>query len=367
MRVSNKVVLPILLLAMISLLSAIWAGLSRIGWHIPVPSTGLALYHGPLMTIGFLGSLISLERAVALRKKWMFAAPVFLGAAGLVLVAGISSLSGKYLLTLGSLFFVFIHVTIIRTHNALYSWIMLAGSLSVLLGNILWVAGLPIHRVVWWWALFLVFMIAGERLELSRIIQLPLTAKIIFSFLCLAAGVGLVSTAMLISAGYPLIGFSLLGLGVWFLRYDIARRAIRKSGRTYLPVTRYIAYALLIGFIWLALSGLMLLLFGFPPAGLIYDSILHMLFIGFVFSMIFGHAPIILPSIFGININFSPMLYVPLALLHLSLALRLLGDLSRQANLRLWGGLLNGVAILLFMGMILAVILRSKNNLERTS
>jgi hypothetical protein len=63
------------------------------------------------------------------------------------------------------------------------------------------------------------------------------------------------------------------------------------------------------------------------PAGPLYDAMLHTMFIGFVFSMIFGHAPVSIPAIMGIPIKYSPIFYVHLGLLHISLALRVTGDL----------------------------------------
>jgi hypothetical protein len=65
--------------------------------------------------------------------------------------------------------------------------------------------------------------------------------------------------------------------------------------------------------------------------------------------MIFGHAPIIFPAVLGLPITFNPIFYIPFALLHFSLILRVMGDLAGLAPLRLWGGLLNGIAILLFL------------------
>jgi hypothetical protein len=78
---------------------------------------------------------------------------------------------------------------------------------------------------------------------------------------------------------------------------------------------------------------------------------LHAVFVGFVISMIFGHAPIIFPAILGVPINFQPAFYVHLVLLHVSLALRVFADYANLHSLRMWGGLLNEVAILLFIGM----------------
>jgi hypothetical protein len=69
--------------------------------------------------------------------------------------------------------------------------------------------------------------------------------------------------------------------------------------------------------------------------------------------MIFGHAPIIFPAVLNRQIHFQPILYLPLVLLHASLALRVLADLFLWQNGRLWGGLLNGLAILTFFGLLL--------------
>ena len=58
-------------------------------------------------------------------------------------------------------------------------------------------------------------------------------------------------------------------------------------------LTRFIALNLLIGYVWLVVSGALALVAGQQAAGLIYDAMLHTLFLGFVFGMIFGHAPVI--------------------------------------------------------------------------
>jgi hypothetical protein len=84
-------------------------------------------------------------------------------------------------------------------------------------------------------------------------------------------------------------GVGLILLGAWLLRFDIARHTIKKSG-----LTRYIAACLLPGYVWLIMGGCLWLIAGLPSSNLTIDAMLHTLFLGFVFSMIFGHAPIIL-------------------------------------------------------------------------
>lgn len=72
--------------------------------------------------------------------------------------------------------------------------------------------------------------------------------------------------------------------------------------------------------------------------------------------MIFGHAPVIFPAIVGRQYRFHPMLYANLALLHASLLLRVIGDLAGVPPLRMWGGLLNGVALLFFLSSTLVLL-----------
>lgn len=131
-------------------------------------------------------------------------------------------------------------------------------------------------------------------------------------------------------------------------------------------LTRYIAACLLPGYVWLIISGALWLIYGGQyVAGPIYDALLHTIFLGFVFSMIFGHAPVIVPAVLGVQVPYTPLFYVHLALLHLSLVMRVAGDLLLWLPLRRWGGLLNEVAVLLFLLVTAVAVLRGKKN-EKT-
>lgn len=79
----------------------------------------------------------------------------------------------------------------------------------------------------------------------------------------------------------------------------------------------------------------------------------------------FGHAPIIFPAILGIPINFHPAFYAQLILLHVSLALRVVSDLLNFQQGRMWGGLLNEIAILLFLGMTIYSVRKSLQTVGR--
>jgi len=77
-------------------------------------------------------------------------------------------------------------------------------------------------------------------------------------------------------------------------QYDIARRTVWRTG-----LTRFIAVCLRSGYGWLSVGGVLTWRFASVLAGPYYDAMLHAIFVGFVVTMIFGHAPIILPAILG--------------------------------------------------------------------
>jgi len=342
---NQKRYFPLIALSLLALLAAMWAGLLRIGWTLPA-FPKLVMVHGPLIVGGFLGTLISLERAVAIRRKWMLAAPT-LTALGWIFLLASPGIAGAALFTLGSLVTLAILIFMVIHEPQIHTIVMAAGGASWATGNILWMTGMPIFQVVFWWMAFLVLTIAGERLELSRILRLKPVKVLAFGLFSVLILTGASAAVFNLELGTRLSGAGLLGLGLWFLPNDIAGRNLRHA----VPLTRYIAHCLYAGFIWLILGGGVMLGIGAQYAGPYYDAMLHIVFVGFVMSMIFGHAPIIFPAILQVRVMFQPAFYVHLVLLHLSLLLRVAGDMASLQTLRQWGGLLNEVAILLFLGM----------------
>ena len=59
---------PLIATAIVILLGGLWDGLMYMGLPLPAGSGTMSQDHGQLMVLGFLGTLISLERAVALGK-----------------------------------------------------------------------------------------------------------------------------------------------------------------------------------------------------------------------------------------------------------------------------------------------------------
>jgi len=355
MKSLNRFPLPLLVLAILGLLAALWAGLMRLGWGLPALTPSLALAHGPLIISGFLGTLIPLERAVAMKQKWMYLSPLFAGLGWLVTVLIPSPPLGPILLTLASLGGVAILAEMTRREPAFHTVTMLLGMLAWFIGNVLWLFGWQISQVVFFWQAFLVLTIAGERLELSRVLRLSRQSQILFGGIVVIFLAGILVSMFNPQVGTRLNGAALLFLALWSVRNDLAWRNLKHK----LPLTRYIAWCLALGLTWLGVGGILNLIFGAQVAGPRYDAALHVVFVGFVISMIFGHAPIIFPAILGVPINFQPSFYIHLILLHASLVLRVIADYANLHILRMWGGLLNEVAILLFIGMTVFSIRKS--------
>lgn len=357
MSTSPPTVWPRLLMAVVvaALLAALWAGLQRLGWRLPALTPQLAGAHGPLMVSGFLGTLVALERAVALRARWCYSAPALSAAGALALLTGLPVAVGAALLTLGSVALVAVSAAMVRRHPARHVVTMAAGAVALLGGNGLWLAGRPIFHAAYWWAAFLVLVIAGERLELSRVLRPTRTAARLFTLAVGLLGGGLLLSLLRYGDGMRLASVGSVALALWLARYDLARRNVRRRG-----LTRYIAVNLLVGYGWLALSGVLGIVSGPLVAGPRYDAWLHALFLGFVFGMIFAHAPIILPSVLGIDVPYRSILYLPPLLLSSSLLLRIAGDLTFNLPLRQWGGLVNVVAVLLFAALLLGSALAAR-------
>ena len=358
----NRHPLPFLFLAILGLLAALWAGLIRLGWQLPALTPSLAMLHGPVMISGFLGTLITLERAVAMKQKWMYLPPLLSGLGWLIATIVPKLPFVVILLTLASLGGVAILAEIVRREFALHTVTMFLGAIAWLTGNLLWTFGWQIYQVVFFWMAFLVLTIAGERLELSRVLRPTQMQQILFGGIIAIFIAGIILALFNLQLGTRLSGLGLLLLPLWSLRNDIAWRNVRHK----LPLTRYIAWCLALGFIWLGISGGLSLGFGAQVAGPRYDAVLHAVFVGFVISMIFGHAPIIFPAILGVPIDFKPAFYINLGLLHGSLAVRVIANYANLHTLRMWSGLLNEIAILVFIGMTVHSVLQSRKTELKT-
>lgn len=354
---------PVIAFGVLALLAGLWAGLSRLGLPVPAGHTDLAELHGVLMPLGFLGTLIAAERAVALGQGWAWLAPAAGGIGALWLIAGLPASTGQMLIALAGFGLLAMFAELHRIQPSWHNATQAAGAACWCVAGLLWLAGRDMSVLVPWLAGFLVLTIAGERLELSRLVAVTTRGRVLFAGVIAVLLAGLGISAVAPAVGVRVAGLGFLGLAGWLAGHDIVRRTIRMRG-----VTRYMAVALAAGYVWLAVAGALWLLIGRLADGRGYDAMLHAVFLGFVFSMVFAHAPVIVPAVLRVRLPYHPVAYLPLALLHASLALRLAGG-DAAGNTAAWqaGGVLNEVAILLFLAFTAGTVVRARRRAAKVT
>ncbi|MCU0696820.1 MAG: hypothetical protein MUC96_09845 [Myxococcaceae bacterium] len=331
----------LLVIAAATALTAVLAGLARVGLGLSM-GPAHAANHGPLFVLGGFGTVIALERAVALAHPAAMAAPALSAAAAVSMLGGLAV--APWLTLASSVALVAINVVIVRRQAAAFTWLMLLGSVVLALGTFAWARSAPVFTVMPAWMAFFVLTIVAERLELSRLAPTPTWASRFLVGLCVSFAVSALVRIISDSAVLWPFGLTMALIAGWQLQYDLARRTIRLAG---LP--RFTATGVLLGAVWLLVTGVLFTVSDVPPSGPRYDAALHGVFVGFVLSMVFAHAPIILPAVARVPLPYHPVLFVPLLLLHLGLVARVVGDVSADLPLRQVGSAANGVALAVFV------------------
>jgi hypothetical protein len=339
-----------------ALLAGLNAALSLLGLPAPVDSAGLDQVHGVLLVLGFVGTMVALERAVAAGRWWCYCSPAALGAGGVLLAGPAPRTLSGVLLLVGCSGLIAVYVPLWRRSTDVAVLVQAGGAVLATGAAVLWLGHVPVPDLFPFLAGFLVLTITGERLELARVAMVGASAETLLAVVSAVTVTGAVVALMWPSVGYAVLGAALLATTMWLARYDVARRTVRAVG---LP--RFMAVCLLAGYAWLAVPGAVWLLHGPVFGGRGYDAVVHAVMLGFVLSMIMAHAPVILPAVIRRPLPYTPVMYVPVALLHLSLLLRIaIGD-GRDIE---WavraGGLGNIVAVLAFVAVAVASAVRAR-------
>ncbi|MCW8956796.1 MAG: hypothetical protein OQL09_07935, partial [Gammaproteobacteria bacterium] len=339
----------VLILGMLSLVVGIFAGLGRLGIMLPQFALDQMAFHGILMVASFFGTVIGLERAVAIGQRWAYTAPLLTGTGGLLLILGAPAVNGFALILAGSVIFTIASIQVVRTQKLIHNWILLAGAACLVIGNTLLLNGFPIDTVIYWWISFLLLTIAGERLELSRLVIQNDSKRSLLALLSILPVIGAATISLNFNkSGLVIFSLGLASIGLWLMMFDIARRTIKLTG-----LTRFTAACMLAGYVWLLVCALLLMGAEFGWGNISRDSALHSFFLGFVFSMVIGHALIIFPAVTGLKIPYSPALYLPMLLLQLTVLVRVVSDLSNNHELLVDSGVANGITLAIFIATLI--------------
>jgi hypothetical protein len=346
----------ILPLIVLSLLIAIWAGWIRIGFNLPA-NIAIA-HHGSLMVNCFLASLIFLERAVTFRNKWVLLLP-FLNAFSVVLFTTGFSSAAFLLNIIAAAGFLIMCGWFIYRHKELYYYVFFAGAFCLLSGNMILFRSTLYPAAVVYWMEFLLFTIVAERLELTRFLPVK---KIDHALLIAVLAVSFLALFIPFHKGGNIVfAVSLIFIATWLLKYDMAFKSVKLKGQH-----RYSGLLLIAGYVWLMITAMIMLIWERFAFG--YDAMLHSFFIGFVFAMIFSHAPVILPAVMKRPLKlYRPMLYVWFALLQVSLIVRVIADILNDVDCRKYAGLVNGISLLLFFITIAVIAVSEWKRLNKRS
>ena len=108
--------------ALISLLTGILGGLARAGWNLDFDE--VSVNHGGIMVGGFLGTVISLERAAVLKKIWYYLVPFSSGISLVFFLLGNTQLAFIALIT-ASLGLIVMYSVLINRFRERYLIIMM--------------------------------------------------------------------------------------------------------------------------------------------------------------------------------------------------------------------------------------------------
>lgn len=346
-RAAVRIRVGLVALGGLSLLSGLNAALLLLGVWAPIQSDRLADVHGPVMVLGFLGTLIAIERAQALRRTWAYLAPLLLGLGALTLVFGGPFVLGQLLLFDGAAALALVYLFLWRRAPVGIVAVQVLSAVVAALASALWLR-VDLPALLPMLAAFLVLTIAAERAELAQLALGPRATPILVG---VSTAITLAATASLIwqDAGGRLFGATLILTSAWLLRDDVPRRMIRADG-----LRRYNAAALLAGYLWMAVAGLTWVVVGVPDARPSYDMAVHGVFLGFGVSMVMAHAPIIFPAVLGRDLPYRRLFWLPLGVLHASVAVRFVGDLTGMDALWQAGGV-GGVISLLLLALSIVI------------
>jgi len=330
-----------------ALVAAIVGGLVRAGVDLRLGAgswLGPAVaFHAFLMICVFMGTVIGLERAVAVKHPLAFCGPFGSASAGAAALAGAGVLAA-WLVVAASLAFVAVNVVVVRRQRAAHTTLLLVAAAAWATGSVVHALDAGSGAAVPCWFAFLVLTVAAERLEMTRLMrQRPGAARALHAIVAVLL-LGAATSAVEGPVGGVLYGAALAALAGWLAAFDIARRTVRAEG-----LSRYMAVCLLLGYAWLFVAGIAWIAtsLGAP----LRDAALHGVGLGFLFSMMLGHAPVILPAVAGLKLRFGAVFYLPLFLLHASLLLRLAAAPLHLPTLAV-GAAANALALAVFAAVV---------------
>ena len=263
--------------------------------------------------------------------------------------------------TAGMLLLSAVYAVIWARQHSVSVLIQLLGSAAGACSAGLWASGINASALAPWWMVFLVLTIVGERLELAHVSFVGMYVEPVLIASSAAAVLSLPLQLMLPPARYAVLGLALLALLVTMLLNDTAIKTWKVRG-----VTGFMGVCMLLGYAWALFASILWIFRVYGDNGYWADMGIHALALGFTISMVIAHVCVIVPSVIRRAMPYSPVLWLPLALLYRGLVLRLLGAARGVSALWQTGDFIDVVAvfslILCVLGMNIYAASRRRRN-----
>ena len=147
---------------LLALLAGTAGGLVRAGIVLPASGAWLGqavLGHAFLMICAFMGTVIGIERAVAVKHPLAFIGPLASGLAGVATIGGAAAVAA-WLGVAAAVAFVGVNVVVVRRQRAAHTVLLLVGAIAWAVGSVSHALDAAQGAAVPWWFAFLVLTIA---------------------------------------------------------------------------------------------------------------------------------------------------------------------------------------------------------------
>lgn len=300
--------LVVLIPALFSLLLGMWIGVGKAGYGFG--AVYLYPHHAAILIGSFFGTLIMLERVITLPSRNALYLPLINGVSIFFFLFNQMDLAYGMLVT-GGIVMLSLYLFFYLQQKNVVHFLFFFSAICYIVGFLAHFLDLSYDFRIHYWALYFLFTIVAERIELTRYLNVPSYFSWILAFLLLA-----LSFSHLLSFSYRWYGVMVFLLALFLLRYDIAGKNIRSK-----DPHRFRGWALYVGYGWLLIHAITS--FFFTQSNI--DMRVHSFFLGFVMNMVFAHAGIILPAVLKKTMVFhAPSAYVVFIVFQVVIMLRFL-------------------------------------------
>jgi hypothetical protein len=362
---SDKILWPyrgVMVLGALCFLLAIAIGIWRIavtrGFMLPPIPEWLPV-HGEIMLGGFLAALIIFERMIALRVDSLIWVPYVYALSALMMHSGNPAVRVIHIAALAG--WILHRWIAFRKFHRWEKPLVESVAFITLTSALMYPGGLAARPEVALQGLaFPIAVIAVERLEMSFLLK-KINSRLVL--------IGLIGWCLLWNLatwrgipGLTMMGAITLTLVVMVALHDMALRVFKKQTD---GLHKFLKIALMLSYLWLFFAAVVMTASSQISSAIFKDVQFHLIGLGFIFTMILGHAPLILSAAIGkLPPKKAPI--IPFVIFQAATLLRITGDFSLWKSTALWqwsgwmSGLIHAIAFFCYVATLFLSIKRAE-------